>query len=100
MPAKSLIKTQKTIYAQRGDQKRHSQSGRIAGQKDHSLPYRVLFGGNGQHAGQNGADARRPAKRKCKAQQKTAKSARLTTQISEMDVSIQPPRQSRPKKEN
>src|SRR5580658_11145706 len=102
MPAELLVKLQKAPNTHRGDQKWNCQTGRIAGQQQHSLSDGVLGRGDGKHARKDRADAWRPAERKSEAQQEPAYDSRLaaTADVAQMDVTIQPARHRRPQQEN
>src|SRR3984885_3235055 len=102
MPAEFLVKLQKPPNTDRSDQKWNCESRRIAGQQQHTLANSVLGRGDGQHARPDSADTARPAERKGKAEKETAYDSGLaaSTDIAQMDVTIQPAGHRRPQQEN
>src|SRR5580700_6077677 len=98
--AESLIKNQKTADAERRQQKWNRQSCGRARQQEHSLPYRVLRGGNSEHSREDWSDARRPSKRERKSHQKSTPRCGLPTHVAEMHDAVQPARHHRSKEKN
>src|SRR5580704_10248069 len=97
---KALVKFQKASNAQRGYKKRNRKPRRVASQQKNSLANGFSRRRDGQDTCQNGPDTRRPSKGEGKTHQKAAEDARLSAQVSKMDVAIQPPRHGRPQKKN
>src|SRR5271163_2445630 len=91
--AKLLIEAQEAADAERGDQKRNRETGGIDGQQKNSLPYRVARGCDCEHAGENGADAGRPAEGEGETHQEAAGGSRLAAEIAETNVAIEPARE-------
>src|SRR5208337_1184904 len=86
---KAVVELQKTLDAERSQQERHSQSGRVNRQKKDALPDGVLGSGESEHDRQNRTDARRPSKSKSKSNDKRAPGGRITFEAVQPRVSQQ-----------
>src|SRR5271165_287029 len=72
----AVVELQKTLDAERCQQKRHRQSGRIDGEKKDAFPNCVLGCGESEHNRENRTDAGRPSKGKSKSNDKSAPGGR------------------------
>src|ERR1700740_2800460 len=95
--AKPLIESQKLADAKGREQEWNGQSHRIGCEQQHPTSNRVASGGKSKHGRQDGADARRPAKRKSKPKEKAAPNAGMRALVMETNVAIQPSSHDGPK---
>src|ERR1700752_2761509 len=111
MTAESLVKTQELGDSNRGEQERNREARRIHRQQKNAAGNRLRVRSQHQHGGENRSDAGRPAKGKSKAEQKSAGYSgeraprfylffRLTAEVVEADVSIEPARERRSGEKN
>src|ERR1700733_14062044 len=94
VPAELLVELQKATDGESGHKKWNCQPGRIACEQKHALPNRFACRRHSQHGRKNRTNAGRPAESKGKAHQEATERTRLPTQLAEMDVAIEPPRQN------
>ena len=100
MATKLLIKAQEAADAERRDEKRDRETGGIDRQQKNSLPDRVARGRDREHAGENRADAGRPAEGEGETHQEAARGSGLSAEILETNVAIEPARERRTEQKN
>src|SRR5580698_5739296 len=97
---KLLIEPQEAADAKRGDEKRDRKTCGIHSQQKNSLPDRVARGGDCEDAGQDGADAGRPAEGEGETHQKSAGGSGLAAEILKTNVAIEPAGERRAQQKN
>src|ERR1700693_755852 len=107
----SLVKTEKLVDSNRGEQEGDRKARRIHCQQKNAARNRLRVCGQHQDGGENRADARRPAKGECEAEKETAGHARkrgagpgfflrLAAEIVKAQIAVEPARQRRSSEEN
>src|SRR3984957_21152972 len=109
--AETLVKTQKLIDSNRGEQEGNREARRIDREKENAARNGLRVCGQHEDSGKHGADARRPPKGKCESEKKAAghsgKRAAglgffrgLAAEIVEAHIAIEPARERRSGEEN